>query len=109
MSSLSTSTAVGEVAPSREYVLGSSPASSSGAFAISAIYSRDPETGAIEDVTAANPTGPGAPVYTYTPGVTCQVENYVSELLYRVYFGENEKGQYTIIKITIDFMLEKKL
>ena len=68
------------------------------------------ETGTITDVSATYPDGPARPVYTYfeadgDAGI-CAIENYVSEVLYRVYYGENEKGQYTIADITIEFMLE---
>ena len=56
-------------------------------------------------------------MYTYTEDdpntseneAVCKVEGYVSEVLYRVYYGENTNGQYTIAHITIEFMLEKEL
>ena len=94
------------VVPSREYYQGSSTASTSAAFTISKIYLRD--SNSVTDVTANFPDGPSAPTYT-SNGSTCTVENYLSELLYRVYYGENSKGQYTIKAITIDFMLDKLL
>lgn len=38
----------------------------------------------------------------------CAVKNYVSEVLYRVYYRENSDGLYTIADngIQIEFMLE---
>ena len=86
-------------------MLGSSTASSAKPFTISKIYLRETESGTITDIT--DPAGPARPVYTFDEDTEfCAAENIVSEVLYRVYYGENENGQYTIADITIEFMLE---
>ena len=48
------------------------------------------------------------PVMDVSGRTKCAVKNYVSEVLYRVYYRENSDGLYTIADngIQIEFMLE---
>lgn len=51
---------------------------------------------------------PQSPVVTST-STDCRVENWVSEVFYRVFYSDTKDGLYTIDDIQIEFMLESSL
>ena len=77
-----------------EYLTGSSQGSTSSKFVVAKILKRDSTTGAVTEIskTAAKPA------YTGTSSA-CSIENYVNEVLYRVFYSENTQGLYVIKSI----------
>ena len=93
--------------PSREFLKGSSKGSNSTEFILGKVYLRDSTTGDVSDVTSTY-TAEGMVRPTYD-AVACTVENFVSEVQYRVYYEVDSQGLYTIDSIQIEFMLDSKL
>mmetsp|Transcript_31349 Transcript_31349/g.41510 ORF Transcript_31349/g.41510 Transcript_31349/m.41510 type:complete len:120 (+) Transcript_31349:653-1012(+) len=104
----------------RKYLKGSSTGSIAEDFEASTvkIFVRDSSTGQISQQFVLDPaTGaptqdvdnvPKSPVVTST-GSECRIDNYVSEVFYRVYYSDTKDGLYTIEDIQIEFMIETSL
>lgn len=96
-----------------EYLLGSSQGSQSTKFGGSKVFKRN----ANGEVTLLEPTVEQdedgntveAPVEVAKPvldSASCSVTDYLSELIYRVYYTENSQGLYVIADIQIEFLLD---
>ena len=99
-----------------EYLLGSSQGSQSAKFSSFKVFKRstDGEVTLVQPDVDIDATGASVelPVEVLKPvfsGTNCSVRDYLSELLYRVYYTENNQGLYTIADIQIEFLLDAKL
>lgn len=89
----------------RQYLKGSSTGSRADDFNPNEvkIFERDSSTG---QITQATDNVPKSPTYN---AAECRVDNYVSEVFYRVYYSDTKDGLYTIEDIQLEFMIENTL